>query len=337
LRSYAKNFKQDATGILAVEEPEIYLHPQARRYLFEIFFEIVRDSNIQVIYTTHSPDFLATERFDSIGLVSKSPANGTLVKTVSKEDLVEFSKQTGVPEDKTTLENISEFYATTSNYRLNEGFFAKTLFLVEGETEELCLPILFKHFGINPDSSGISFIAVNGKNQIPKYWRLFYSFGIRTKIIIDNDDDEDGNKRASNKNIASCFNTTIDEILDIEDEENIKVLHYENEDLFNQDIFVLKKDFETAFKEDYQKYCEEQSLDDKYKEIYDEANDLIKPVKNSQKGQLARYIVNRILSENPDYKPNFINTIIENLGFNQEDQASDMTNDEELNEDDFPF
>jgi len=71
IRSYAKNFKQEATGLLAIEEPEIYLHPQARRHLYKIFKEIVKDSNIQIVYTTHSPDFLSTEEFSSIGLVSK--------------------------------------------------------------------------------------------------------------------------------------------------------------------------------------------------------------------------------------------------------------------------
>lgn len=335
LRSYAKNFKQDATGILAVEEPEIYLHPQARRHLFEMLFEIVKDSNIQIIYTTHSPDFLATERFDSIGLVSKSPTHGTQVKTLSKENLVDFSKLTGVPEDKTTLDNISEFYATTSNYRLNEGFFSKRLFLVEGETEELCLPILFKHFGINTDSSGISFVAVNGKNQIPKYWRLFNSFGIKTEIIIDNDDDTDGNKRSSNNNIASCFNTSVNEILNIEDNANTKVLQCAKDGSFDQRIFIFKTDFETAFKEDFEKYCNESSIENKYTELSDEALNLIKPVKKSQKGQIARYIVNHILSEYPDYNPCFIKVVIDTLGLTSEVPILEITNDEIT--DDLPF
>jgi len=335
LRSYAKNFKQDATGILAVEEPEIYLHPQARRHLFEMLFEIVKDSNIQIIYTTHSPDFLATERFDSIGLVSKSPTHGTQVKTLSKENLVDFSKLTGVPEDKTTLDNISEFYATTSNYRLNEGFFSKRLFLVEGETEELCLPILFKHFGINTDSSGISFVAVNGKNQIPKYWRLFNSFGIKTEIIIDNDDDTDGNKRSSNNNIASCFNTSVNEILNIEDNANIKVLQCAKDGSFDQRIFILKTDFETSFKEDFEKYCNENSIESKYIELSDEALKLIKPVKKSQKGQIARYIVNHILGEYQDYNPCFIKVVIDTLGLTSEVPILEITNDDIT--DDLPF
>ncbi|MDD4530327.1 MAG: AAA family ATPase, partial [Candidatus Gracilibacteria bacterium] len=101
LRSYAKNMKQEATGILAIEEPEIYLHPQARRHLYSIFQEIVRESNIQIIYTTHSPDFISTEEFDSLGLVSKDPEEGTQLKIVTKKELVDFSINTGVPASKT--------------------------------------------------------------------------------------------------------------------------------------------------------------------------------------------------------------------------------------------
>ncbi|HQG57575.1 MAG TPA: AAA family ATPase [Candidatus Dojkabacteria bacterium] len=337
LRSYAKNFKQDATGILAVEEPEIYLHPQARRHLFELLFEIVKDSNIQIIYTTHSPDFLATEKFDSIGLVSKDPNNGTLVKILSKVDLVKFSKLTGVPADKTTTSNISEFYSTTSNFRLNEGFFAKKLFLVEGETEELCFPILFKHFGINTDSSGISFVAVNGKNQIPKYWRLFNSFGIQTEIVIDNDDDVTGNKRSSNNNIASCFNTSVDEILNIEDNKSLKVLQCNKEGVFNQNIFILKTDFETAFQKDLEKYCEENHIDNKYQNILDEAIDIIKPVKKSQKGQVARFIINRIFNKYPNFKPSFVKSILDNIDLRLGGQSSQVSSEDKPNVDGLPY
>jgi len=56
LRSYAKNFR-DANGIIAIEEPEIYLHPQARKHLFEVLKDIAK-SGLQVIFTTHDPNFL---------------------------------------------------------------------------------------------------------------------------------------------------------------------------------------------------------------------------------------------------------------------------------------
>lgn len=61
--------------------------------------------------------------------------------------------------------------------RLNEGFFARCLILVEGETEELVIPELLSSLDISCNPMGISVIGVNGKNQIPKYWRLYSKFG----------------------------------------------------------------------------------------------------------------------------------------------------------------
>jgi len=126
IRSYAKNFKQEATGILAIEEPEIYLHPQARRHLYQVLKDIVKNSSIQIIYTTHSPDFLSTEEFSSIGLVSKDSQEGTKVKIVTEQNLVDFSVNSGVPKNKINIANIKEFYATTSNTKLKKDFLLST-------------------------------------------------------------------------------------------------------------------------------------------------------------------------------------------------------------------
>jgi putative ATP-dependent endonuclease of OLD family len=345
LRSYAKNLKKEAQGILAIEEPEIYLHPQARRHLFNIFQEIVKDSNIQIIYTTHSSDFIATENFYCIGLTSKDPISGTKAKIVQKKDLVKFCKDTGVPNEKTNEENIGEFYATTSNPRLNDAFFARKLILVEGETEEMCLPILFKLLDVDCDSQGISIIAVNGKNQIPKYWRLFKSFGLETYVLFDNDN-VGSDKESSNKNLASCFNCTTEELLD--QVSIIKVLETEKENVFSQKLFIVEEDFEKAFKKDFLSFCQNNAITNG-NSIYDnlllEAKELIKPIRNSQKGQIARYVVRKIITNYPDYKPSFISTIKENINitniaeiFEEENIVEEQTVvPEEIAPDDIPF
>jgi predicted ATP-dependent endonuclease of OLD family len=57
-------------GILALEEPELFLHPQARRHLFSELRDIA-ESGMQVIISTHSDSFIDTEFFDEIGRVVK--------------------------------------------------------------------------------------------------------------------------------------------------------------------------------------------------------------------------------------------------------------------------
>ncbi|MEQ2130147.1 AAA family ATPase [Caldanaerobacter subterraneus KAk] len=327
LRSYAVNLRQygeEIRGILALEEPEIYLHPQAQRNLFRILREIV-STGLQVIISTHSNNFVDTEFFDSIGLVRKvdDPENKgcqhTTLTLVSKAELVEHCYRTGVPEGKATIENITEYYKSTSNYRLNEAFFARFLILVEGETEELALPEYLAAVGLNCDQKGVSVIAVQGKNQIPKYWRLFGKFKIPMLVFFDNDDDgvdakgSDNQKRKSNKNLASCFGLQLEQILH---GKAWDVVTSENEPA--TPIVILGKEFETAVKQDYENTRTERTPT--YEKIEEEAHNIIKPVsKNQAKGLIARYIARRIHSFMPDYAPQFVKRIAEivkeELGF----------------------
>ncbi|WP_422445582.1 ATP-dependent nuclease [Thermoanaerobacterium sp. DL9XJH110] len=307
LRSYAKNFRNDAEGIIAIEEPEIFMHPQARRHLYNIFWEIVKNSNMQIILTTHSSTFVRTEDFDTIGKVYKvydeNKKLNTKLKLVTKDDLVDFCIKTGVPKEKTG-DNIFEFYRTTSNYKLNEGFFARFLILVEGETEELALPVYLKKAGVDCDLLGISIIAVNGKNQMPKYWRLFYKFDIPILVIFDNDNSED--KESSNKNIAECFHCSIEDILkDVNIYKIIEATDNPIEPTFRQKLVILEKNFETALRKDWLRRF---GSDEKIDEYEKEAKDFIKPLKNQNKGQIARFIAEKIV-ENYSFIPEFVKEI----------------------------
>lgn len=291
LKSFAKNFKNNdgiLNGILALEEPELFLHPQARRHLYSELREIA-NSGMQVIISTHSDSFIDTEFFDQIGRVVKVDDEETEGKTTtnlitcSKEELIEHCVSTGVPTTKVTLESLTEYYKTTSNHKLNEGFFARYLILVEGETEELAVPELLLNLDIDCNPMGVSVIGVNGKNQIPKYWRLYSKFGIPIIVVFDNDNSQQ--KNSSNKNIASCFGLDVDEI--INDVNVIKSIESKSEP--KTKILILEQDFETAFK----KELDNQNHIGKYEQFEKEAKELVKPIGNQQKGVIARYIVRK--------------------------------------------
>ena len=315
IRSYAKNFKQDATWILAVEEPEIYLHPQARRHLYQVFKEITWNSNIQIIYTTHSPDFLSTEEFSSLWLVSKSPTDWTKVKIITEQNLVDFCVSTWVPQNRTNLWNIKDFYSTTSDFKLNEWFFAKHLILVEWDTEEMCLPLLLERLWLKYYSSWISILGVEGKNQIPKYRRLFKSFDIPISVVFDSDS-------AWNLNIANCF--WIDEASIVQWINTIKYI-----ERTNQKFYVFERDFETAFKKDF-------SNDEKWNIFEAEAREIIKPLPNWQKWPIARYIAKKIL-EDPNYKPEFLRNLYNDIVAIAEDQHQEEDSVQVNVEDELPF
>jgi putative ATP-dependent endonuclease of the OLD family len=318
LRSYAVNLRslgEELGGILAVKEPEIYLHPQSQRNPFRVLREIAA-SGIQVVLSTHSSCFVDTEFFDSIGLVRKlndpdqAGRQHSDLTMVSKAKLVEHCRSTGVPSAKATVQNITEYYKTTSNYRLNEALFARFVVLVEGETEELALPEYLCAAGLDCDLRGVSIIAVEGKNQIPKYWRLFSAFKIPLVVVFDNDDDgTDGNgvsraKRRSNENLATCFGLALDQICHSE-----PWLEIQSANQPKTKLIILGNDFETAVEADYS--SEWDFGDPAFAEMVQEAKDLIKPLNTSQGKGLMRvtwrekfYLINpttaqRLIVESP--------------------------------------
>lgn len=317
LRSYARNFRgvqDELGGLLALEEPEIYLHPQARRHLFGVLRDIA-SSGMQVIISTHSASFVDTEFFDSIGRVVKEDDDETAgrkctaVHRVSRQGLVSLCKETGVPAGKVTDDNITEFYKTTSNPMLNEAFFARCVILVEGDTEELAFPVFLRSRGIDCDLLGISVISVRGKNQIPKYWRLFRAFTVPTIAVVDNDDRKDGAER-SNRGLSLCFDTNLGSILQVDVAKAIRRAAEPTGTLV-----VLEQDYETALKRNAQGKIP--GITDALETWDTEARRLIRPVGTQNKGQIARYVARKLVTQYPEFQPVFIDIIaheLESLG-----------------------
>jgi putative ATP-dependent endonuclease of OLD family len=313
LRSYAKNFRQlgDAPhGILALEEPELYLHPQARRHLAGVLREI-SDSGLQVIISTHSSSFVDTEFFDSVGRVLKVPdyedksKKCTKLITVSREDLVSRCIQTGAPANKCTVDNITEHYGISSNQRLNEGFFASAVVLCEGDSEEFALPTYLKSAGLNCDELGVSVIGVGGKEQLPKYWRLFSSFKLPVIVVLDDDDDGTGNLADKNRSILTTFDLSDD------------VVQYSGSHILLEtprdsltSILILKGNFEKAIRSDIETTYGEKGLT-RLAGVTEEARKLIKPKKDQAKGQMARYIA-RTIVKGP-FLPSFVKVLAEQI------------------------
>jgi putative ATP-dependent endonuclease of OLD family len=309
LRSYAMNFRntpEGVSGILALEEPEIFLHPQARRHLYKVLRSIAA-AGVQVVISTHSASFIDTEHFDSIGQVSKVPdeerpgCSHTHLQLVTREQLRDHCVRTGVPSTKVTTANITEFYRTTSNYRLNEAFFAKYVILVEGDTEEQALPEYLRAAGIDCDLQGISMIAVDGKNQIPKYWRLFGLFTSNILCMFD-DDSETEAKAGSNANLCRCFGIMFSAA--------VGTATFQSFDATTgpkTPVIALRQDFEAAIKMDFlNRYPEGAGVIAGYEAA---AKELIKPVRDQNKGQVARYVARRLSAEYPDFVPGFVEQI----------------------------
>jgi len=211
--------------ILAIEEPELFLHPSRCRYLSSLFLELssTNTSNIknQIIYATHSPYFVDLHRFNQIRCVRKvnSPDSNTKQSVVSSFSLEEAANELA----RISNANPSEFTAESFKARaipvmnviVNEGFFADKIAVVEGISEVGILWKLQELLNLKWEEKGIVIVPANGKNNIDRPVVIFKGLGIPTYFIFDgdakyaNDDDKKNGIISKNHRYLNLANETL--------------------------------------------------------------------------------------------------------------------------------
>lgn len=166
--------------ILAAEEPEAHLHPNAQRTLFEQLCKTAGQS----IISTHSPYLVGMSNlYDLRGLIRNSSG-------ISATQLV-----AGLDP-----EEINSLHREVMRFR-GELLFSKAVILFEGVTEEQIIPAMFElYFGKSAFSLGITCISVAGKNYAP-FIKMALSFSIPVCVISDNDGSTQANMTAQLGNI----------------------------------------------------------------------------------------------------------------------------------------
>lgn len=152
--------------ILAIEEPESHLHPNAQKKLYSQINEIVG----QKIISTHSNYIAANANLSEIRSLIKKGNNITigklLVDNIDDEDNRKIRRQ-------------------VINTR-GELFFSKVVILCEGETEEQSLPLLIeKQLNLDMVSIGINIIGINGGGNYFPFIYFCESLGIKWFILSD--------------------------------------------------------------------------------------------------------------------------------------------------------
>jgi len=154
--------------VVLIEEPELYLRPQAQRYLYRLLHDLAAAGN-QVLYTTHAPAFLNVARLEELALVTRDE-EGTVV--VQPEALL----------GSDAFRVMSEFDAERS-----ELFFGDVAVLVEGRTEKLALPHVFRALGHDPDRDGITIVECGGKANIPVLAQVCRAITMPFVVVHDRD------------------------------------------------------------------------------------------------------------------------------------------------------
>lgn len=160
------------SSCLIVEEPEVFLHPQARSVLSKKIDQFLVGNSNQTIITTHSEQFLSNFDIKQLTFISKEDGQSKKYKILDNDFTgKEFQKINII----TKTENA-------------EMFFADTVVLVEGG-EKYIIKKLFEIYKdeLFLDYNNVSIIKVGGKSFFNIYKKMLEKLGKIVYIIGDYD------------------------------------------------------------------------------------------------------------------------------------------------------
>lgn len=175
--------------VLAIDEPEVHLHPFLQRTLIGYYKKILKNQDAdfcsllksffdidgldgQLLVVTHSTDALLDDHRNLIRLYKRSGltkvACGVSFHSRDRIELVEKHLPLHFPEIK-------------------EAFYAKSAVLIEGPTEFGCMRLFAEKLDFSLDEKSICVVNAGGEKNIRPIQQLLASFGILSVALFDGD------------------------------------------------------------------------------------------------------------------------------------------------------
>lgn len=161
--------KDTFANFLVIEEPEAHIHNHIQKTLFDK----LDYGDTQIIYSTHSTQISEVSNVENINI---------LAKKLNYAEVYQPSTGLGT-------ESINQIQRYLDAVRTNL-LFAKGVILVEGDAEEILIPIMVKKvFGVSLDELGISLINIRSTG-FENVAQLFHNDRIKRKCAILTDLDD---------------------------------------------------------------------------------------------------------------------------------------------------
>lgn len=188
------------TTLLLIDEPELYLHPQAIEILRNALKELSQEG-YQIIFTTHSPFMITEKDIANTILVRKNNTLGTHKRN---------SLKTAVPEiEQEAQHQITLMFALSNSSNI---LFSEKVILAEGKTENRLLPYLIekisgKTLGLNK----CALVQQGGSTNTKKSLGVLNVMDLPSKAIVDLDfvfkqGIKDGFLQENDPDILECKN-----------------------------------------------------------------------------------------------------------------------------------
>lgn len=168
LRHKAEKGQAVGDKLFLFDEPDTHLHVRAQRELTDVLEQIARDN--QVLITTHSPFILNSVHPSKVRLLRLTNGISNVKSLVSNDDVECVLRSLGI--ENTHL------------------FFTRKILIVEGESEQVAIPILFeKYREKNLHNQLVSIFNVKGREGMPHLARVIKELmaDVPITVLVDSD------------------------------------------------------------------------------------------------------------------------------------------------------
>lgn len=197
--------------VLAIEEPELYQHPNRQRHLAKVLLSLASGglpgvaNRTQIIYGTHSPLFVGIDRFDQVRRLRKTrveaakPKITRVVRTTLGQVAAVLQRAQGQGGALFTADTLRPRLQPLMTPWMSEGFFADLVVLVEGEDDRAAILGQAAAEGAALESAGISVIPCMGKNNLDRPYIVFRELGIPVYVVWDGDEGDNDAPAETNR------------------------------------------------------------------------------------------------------------------------------------------
>lgn len=180
--------KPSTLYLFLIEEPELYLHPQAERRRMRELQELSQLEDSQVVLCTHSAIFVDLNEYKGIIRFNRPNREITIVQKWKGMDLDH--------EEAKMLKMINLLDPNRSAM-----MFADLVILVEGLCEKMAVPFLAEEMSFDMQDKEI--VDCGGNGNIPHCQRVLEGFGIKYVAWLDSDAPDEIRKTKANRKIEN--------------------------------------------------------------------------------------------------------------------------------------
>ncbi|MFG1501103.1 AAA family ATPase [Halobacteriovorax sp. XZX-3] len=172
----SKRTSEKGKTLLLIDEPELYLHPQAIEHLKAALMDLTH-VGFQVLFSTHSPLLICEKTIADTALVRKDKVDGTFSRKRIKDAVEEAIENN---------QHQAEVIFSLSNS--SQVLFCESALLIEGKTEKALLPFLYerKHRA-TPAQHKLAIISQNGSGSVLKSMKVLNAINLPVKSVVDLD------------------------------------------------------------------------------------------------------------------------------------------------------